>query len=158
MALPGVHGHQALRSSLPLRTFATHLLFDKRDITEEAKYVYLARNPWDVCVSFYHMMTNMSTFDFREGTFEDFVDTFLSGNFGYGDYFEHVAWGYALREKPNVLFLTYEELKKNTREVVLRLAYFLGEWYGHGLEEDEVLLQNLLERSQPEYMRNVVVG
>uniref|UniRef100_A0A6M2CNM4 Putative salivary sulfotransferase n=1 Tax=Rhipicephalus microplus TaxID=6941 RepID=A0A6M2CNM4_RHIMP len=145
------------RSSLPLRTFATHLLFDKRDITEEAKYVYLARNPWDVCVSFYHMMTNMSTFDFREGTFKDFVDTFLRGNFGYGDYFEHVAWGYALREKPNVLFLTYEELKKNTRKVVLRLAYFLGEWYGHGLEEDEVLLQKLLERSQPEYMRNVVV-
>ncbi|KAH7956014.1 hypothetical protein HPB52_005678 [Rhipicephalus sanguineus] len=145
------------KSSLPLRTFATHLMFEKRNMTEEGKYVYMARNPWDVCVSFYHMMTNLSAFEFREGRFEDFVDTFVSGNFGYGDYFEHVAAGYALREEPNVFFLTYEELKMNTREVALRLAYFLGEQYGRTLEEDEALLQKVLERSQPEYMRNVVV-
>ncbi|KAL1477274.1 hypothetical protein MTO96_035864 [Rhipicephalus appendiculatus] len=144
-------------SSLPLRTFVTHMMLDKRMMTEEGKYVYIARNPWDVCVSFYHMATNMSTFEFQNGTFEDFVDTFVSGNFGYGDYFEHVAAGYALREEPNVFFVTYEELKKNTREVALRLAYFLGEKYGRALEKDEALLQKLLERSKPEYMRNVVV-
>ncbi|XP_049519404.1 sulfotransferase 1B1 [Dermacentor silvarum] len=144
-------------SSLPLRTFATHLALDKRSMTEEGKYVYLARNPWDVCVSFYHMATNISSYEFQDGTFEDLVDAFVSGNFGYGDYFEHVAAGYALREQPNVFFATYEELKKNTSEVVLRLAYFLGDQYGRALEEDEASLQKLLERSQPDYMRNVVV-
>ncbi|KAH7956614.1 hypothetical protein HPB52_011034 [Rhipicephalus sanguineus] len=144
-------------SSLPLRTLITHLPLDKRTMTEEGKYVYLARNPWDVCVSFYLMMINLSNFKFQDGTFEDFVDTFVNGNFGYGDYFEHVAAGYAHREEPNVLFLTYEELKKNTREVVLRLAYFLGEQYGRALEKDEAFLQRVLERSKPEYMRNVVV-
>ncbi|XP_049270807.1 3-beta-hydroxysteroid sulfotransferase isoform X3 [Rhipicephalus sanguineus] len=144
-------------SSQPLRTFVTHLALDKRTMTEEGKYVYIARNPWDVCVSFYHMATNMSTFEFQKGTFEEFFETFVSGNFGYGDYFEHVAAGYALREEPNVFFVTYEELKKNTREVVLRLAYFLGEQYGRALEKDEAFLQRVLERSKPEYMRNVVV-
>lgn len=56
-----------------------------------------------------------------------------------------------------MFFVTYEELKRNTREVALRLAYFLGEHYGHALEKDEALFQKLLERSQPEYMRNVAV-
>ncbi|XP_065289760.1 3-beta-hydroxysteroid sulfotransferase-like [Dermacentor albipictus] len=144
-------------SSLPLRTFATHLALDKRSMTEEGKYVYIARNPWDVCVSFYNMATNIRSPEFQDGTFEDLVDVFVSGNFGYGDYFEHVAAGYALREQPNVFFTTYEELKKNTREVVLRLAYFLGEKYGLALEKDEVSLQKMLERSQPDYMRAVVV-
>ncbi|KAH8042784.1 hypothetical protein HPB51_025836 [Rhipicephalus microplus] len=115
------------RSSLPLRTFATHLALNKCTMTTEGKYVYIARNPWDVCVSFFHMVTNMSIYEYRNGTFEDFVDTFVSDNFGYGDYFEHVAAGYALREEPNVFFVTYEELKRNTREVVLRLAFFLGD-------------------------------
>ncbi|KAL3200187.1 hypothetical protein MRX96_043599 [Rhipicephalus microplus] len=145
------------RSSLPLRSFVTHLALEKRMMNEEAKYVYLARNPWDVCVSFYLMMTNWSNFKFQNGTFEDFVDAFVSGNFGYGDYFEHVAAGYALRDEPNVLFLTYEELKDNNREMALRLAYFLGEQYGRALEKDEGLLQKVLEKSQPDHMRNVVV-
>ncbi|KAH6931977.1 hypothetical protein HPB50_002411 [Hyalomma asiaticum] len=144
-------------TSLSLRTFATHLALNKRTMTEEGKYIYIARNPWDVCVSFYHMMKNVNIFAFQDGTFEDFVDAFVSGNFGYGDYFEHVAAGYALREEANVFFVTYEELKKNTREVALRLAHFLGDQYGRALEQDEVLLQKLLERSQPDYMRNVVV-
>ncbi|KAL1471828.1 hypothetical protein MTO96_039698, partial [Rhipicephalus appendiculatus] len=143
-------------SSLPLRTLATHLP-DKTMMTDEGKYIYVARNPWDVCVSFYHMMSNMSHFEFQDGTFGEFVDTFLSGDFGYGDYFEHIAWGYSLREQPNVFFVTYEELKKNTREVVLRLAHFLGERYGRALENDESILQELLERSQPDNMRRVVV-
>ncbi|XP_037512247.1 3-beta-hydroxysteroid sulfotransferase [Rhipicephalus sanguineus] len=145
------------KSSLPLRTFSTHLLPDKTAMTDEGKYIYVARNPWDVCVSFYHMTTNLSGFDFQDGTFEEFVDTFVSGNFGYGDYFEHVALGYSLRERPNVFFVTFEELKKNTREVVLRLAHFLGERYGRALENDESKLQELLKRSHPDNMRSVVV-
>ncbi|KAH6941026.1 hypothetical protein HPB50_012367 [Hyalomma asiaticum] len=144
-------------SSLPFRIFATPLALDKRTMARDAKYIYLARNPWDVCVSFYHMTINMDFYAFQDGTFEDFVDTFVSGNFGYGDYFEHVAAGYALRDEPNVFFLTYEELKKHTREVALRLAYFLGEEYGRCLEQDAALLQKLLERSQPDHMRNVAV-
>ncbi|KAK8769897.1 hypothetical protein V5799_013638 [Amblyomma americanum] len=126
-------------------------------LTKEGKYVYVARNPWDVCVSFYKMASNLSNFDFQDGTFEEFVDVFVNGNFGYGDYFEHVASGYALREEPNVFFITYEELKKDTLEVILRLARFLGERYGNALQEDDKLLEQLLDRSKPEYMRSVVV-
>ncbi|KAH6931979.1 hypothetical protein HPB50_002413 [Hyalomma asiaticum] len=125
-------------TSLPFRTFATHLEPNERTMTQDGKYIYLARNPWDVCVSFYHMVINMRSYAFRDATFEDFVDTFVSGNFGYGDYFQHVAAGFALKDEPNAGVLP-------------------GEEYGHTLEQDEALLQNLLERSQPDYMRNVAV-
>lgn len=145
------------KSPLPLRTFITHLPLSRDSITEQGKYVYVARNPWDVCVSFFHMATNLSTHKFQDGTFEEFVDAFLAGDFGYGDYFEHVASGYALKNEPNVFFVTYEQLKSDTRGVVLRLAHFFGERYGKALEDDEGLLEKLLERSTPDYMRSIVV-
>ncbi|KAH7959758.1 hypothetical protein HPB49_013606 [Dermacentor silvarum] len=145
------------KSPYPLRCFSTHMPLSRERVSEQGKYVYLARNPWDVCVSFYNMATRISYYNFQDGTFEELVDAFLGGNFGYGDYFEHVAAGYELRNERNVLFLTYEELKNNTREVVLKLAYFMGECYGRALEQDEEMLQKLLQRSTPEHMRSVVV-
>ncbi|KAL1447229.1 hypothetical protein MTO96_044348, partial [Rhipicephalus appendiculatus] len=75
-------------------------------------YVYVARNPWDVCVSLFHMVTNISIFRFEDGTFDEFFEWFLDRDFGYGSYFDHVAAGYALKDKSNVLFLTYEQLKR----------------------------------------------
>ncbi|KAL1474490.1 hypothetical protein MTO96_037936 [Rhipicephalus appendiculatus] len=142
---------------LPLRTFMTHLPLSKETITDQGKYIYVARNPWDVCVSLYHMVTNLSMYQYEDATFEQFVDVFVSGNFGYGDYFEHVASAYDLREEPNVLFVTYEEMTKNRREVLLRVAYFLGEHYGRALADDELLLDKILNKSNADYMRNAVV-
>lgn len=143
--------------TLPLRTFFSHLPLNTETMTEEAKYVYVARNPWDVCVSFFHMATNLSSYEYQDATFEEFVHAFLDGNFGYGDYFEHVASGYALKDRPNVFFLTYEELKKNKRNIVVKLAHFLGEEYGKALEGNEEMLEKLLERSSPESMKSVIV-
>ncbi|XP_077511243.1 sulfotransferase 1B1-like [Amblyomma americanum] len=145
------------KSTLPLRSFSTHLPLNKGILTKKGKYVYVARNPWDVCVSFYKMASNLSFYEFQDGTFEEFVDVFVNGNFGYGDYFEHVASAYALRDQPNVFFITYEELKEHTSNVILKLAHFLGERFGNALEEDKKLLEDLLYRSSPEYMRSVVV-
>ncbi|KAH9378095.1 hypothetical protein HPB48_006657 [Haemaphysalis longicornis] len=148
---------QEWASPLPLRAFLTHLPLSRCSMAEEAKYVYVARNPWDVCVSFFHMATNVSAYEFYDGTFQEFVEVFIGGNFGYGDYFEHVASGYALRNEPNVLFLTYEELKNLTGNAVLKLAHFLGEEYGKTLKDNDELLKQLLQRSTAESMRSVLV-
>lgn len=145
------------QSPLPVRLFTTHEPVTRDEMNAEAKYVYVARNPWDTCVSFYHMVTTLSMFNFRDGTFDEFFQAFMRGDFGYGDYFDHVASGYALRDEPNMLFLTYEELKRDTRSVVLRLARFLGDSYGRRIEEDEEQLRKILEWSTVEYMKNVLV-
>ncbi|XP_077535458.1 sulfotransferase 2A1-like isoform X2 [Haemaphysalis longicornis] len=153
----GYWKHDKWQPNLPMRSWWTHDPVCRQTINPEAKYVYVARNPWDVCVSAYHMVSNVSIWRFQDGTFDEFVDAFIEGDFGYGSYFDHMAAGYALRHEPNVFFLTYEGVKKDTRRTVLRLARFLGEKYIRILEENEELLQNILNWSTPDYMRDIVV-
>ncbi|XP_070383384.1 sulfotransferase 1C2-like [Dermacentor albipictus] len=145
------------KSILPTRLFITHLRLSKVTMNGEAKYVYVARNPWDVCVSLFRMATDMSIYRFQDGTFQEFFEPFLEEDLGYGSYFDHVASGYALKDEPNVFFVTYEELKRDTRSVILRLAHFLGDSYGRALEEDQEMLQKILKWSQPEHMRKAIV-
>ncbi|XP_077508127.1 3-alpha-hydroxysteroid sulfotransferase-like [Amblyomma americanum] len=143
---------------LPARFYYTHLPLRRETMNPKAKYIYAARNPWDTCVSFYHMISDLSPYRFQDGTFAEFFEAFLEGSFGFGSFFEHVAAGYALRNEPNVFFVTYEELKADTRGTVLRLAHFLGDRYGKALEDSTTgLLDKLLERSSSEYMKNVMV-
>nr|XP_037277008.1 sulfotransferase 1C2A-like isoform X1 [Rhipicephalus microplus] len=146
------------RPSLPLRLFSTHLPPQRSNINARAKYVYLARNPWDVCVSLFHMVTDFSTYRFQDGTFDEFFDDFLEGDAaGHGCYFDHVASGHALRQEPNVLFVTYEELLRDTRAVVMTLARFLGEEYAADLQANDSIFQKILASSTPDNMRRILV-
>ncbi|XP_037564817.1 amine sulfotransferase [Dermacentor silvarum] len=151
----------AYEASRPVRNFCTHLPLRKEKLNGEAKYIYVARNPWDVCVSLYHHMSDMSMYRFEDGTFDDFVEAFLTGSHGYGCYFQHVMQGYSLKDEPNVLFLTYEELKKHPRNTILRLASFIAERYEKMLRqvnaEGQDRLDVMLARSSTENMRRVMV-
>ncbi|XP_049527823.1 sulfotransferase ssu-1-like [Dermacentor silvarum] len=150
----GVVGFDAWTPSLPLRLFSTHLPLGSTTMNKDAKYVYVARNPWDLCVSSYHMIKKLGIYRFRDGTFEELFDAFLEGDCaGQGSYFDHVASGYALRDQPNLFFVTYEELKRDTRSVILRLARFLGDDYGDKLEKDEELLQEIVDRCGSDNMK-----
>ncbi|EEC14497.1 salivary sulfotransferase, putative [Ixodes scapularis] len=139
----------------PPRTIRTHLQKLRDNFSEEAKYIYLARSPWDCCISFYHTVKSLPKYRFQDGTFENFVDAFLTEDFGYDNYFEHVSCGYEHRDRSNVFFLAYEELKTDTSNVVLRLAYFIGEDYGKTVEENDDVFERILEKCSFEYMRRV---
>ncbi|XP_077508771.1 sulfotransferase 2A1-like [Amblyomma americanum] len=146
--------------SSPFRTFITHIPISRDKFNPDAKYIYVARNPWDVCVSFYYHVKTLSYYDFQDGSFDDFLDVFLQGDFGYGDYFDHVASAYSLRNEPNVLFLTYEELKRDMESTVIRMAKFLGERHSSMLDQDcedgRNRLQLILERAKAENMRKAM--
>ncbi|XP_075539973.1 sulfotransferase 2A8-like [Dermacentor variabilis] len=144
-------------SPLPVRLFVTHHPLSRETMNKEAKYIYIARNPWDVCVSQFRMTTDLSYFHFEDGTFEEFFESFIEGDLGFGSYFDHVASAYAIKDDPNFFFVTYEELKKDTRGTLMRLASFLGERYERALLENSQTLLNILEWSKPEHMRNVIV-
>ncbi|KAL3257038.1 hypothetical protein MRX96_046545 [Rhipicephalus microplus] len=68
------------KPSLPLCLFATHLPLRKDSMNQDAKYVYVARNPWDMCVSDFHHTSSLDVYRFRSGTFEEFFDAFLEGD------------------------------------------------------------------------------
>ncbi|KAH9378363.1 hypothetical protein HPB48_010655 [Haemaphysalis longicornis] len=153
----GIVDFKRWKPTLPFRLFITHQPPCQQQMNDEAKYVYVARNPWDVCVSFFHMATNVAGYRFQDGMFAEFLDAFLAGECGNGSYFDHIAFGYALKDKPNVLFVTYEELHADLRSAVLRLADFLGKEYSRDMKENEELLRTILERCTAEYMRPVLV-
>lgn len=144
-------------STIPFGLYMSHVLPPLQNFNSEAKYIYVARNPWDCCVSFYHMVKALDIFSFKEGTFDDFFECFIEGDFGYGDYFEHLLYGYGLKNKPNVLFLTYEEMKADTRATVMRIAGFLGKRYAEALQENNSGFNQLLEKLTVERTKGILV-
>ncbi|CAN8033090.1 unnamed protein product, partial [Ixodes persulcatus] len=135
------------------RLLRTHLQFAELQYNRNAKYIYVARNPYDTCVSFYYHVKGSPYFRFSDGSFEDFVDAFIDGNVGHGHHLDHVISGYKRRHEPNILFLTYETLKADTARTVLELAKFLGEPYSSLFETDKGLLDEVMFKSSTDYMR-----
>ncbi|KAG0427897.1 hypothetical protein HPB47_025072 [Ixodes persulcatus] len=150
------HGPEALQGTPLPRVVGTHQKLLLQNFNERARYVYVARNPWDTCVSLYHFMRGITQFQFEDGTFDDFFEAFVTGDLCYGDYFDHVLHGYARKDDPNVFFFTYEQLKADTPGMILKLAYFLGEEYGKMLQGDQEMLREVLNKSSFDFMSRVL--
>ncbi|KAK8756155.1 hypothetical protein V5799_001143 [Amblyomma americanum] len=119
-----------------------------------SKYIYVARNPNDCAVSFYHFLNGFQQRDFVD--FDEFLTLFLSGKVPYGDYFDHLLFWYGRREDSNIHFVTYEQLKQDTREEVLKMADFLGAEHGTALRQDETLICKVLEACRLDNMRTFI--
>ncbi|XP_055937574.1 sulfotransferase 1C2A-like [Argiope bruennichi] len=133
----------------------THLPFRVIPWSDEAKYVYITRNPKDCCVSYYHHLKDLPFHGFA-GDFNQFFELFISGNIDFGDYFDHVMEWYEHRNDPNVLFMTYEEMKEDPQGAILKMASFVDEdKYAKPLRDDPQKLKNVLEYSSFKYMKEV---
>uniref|UniRef100_A0ABM5ES92 Sulfotransferase n=1 Tax=Pogona vitticeps TaxID=103695 RepID=A0ABM5ES92_9SAUR len=121
----------------PPRFLTTHLpfqLFPKSFLHSKCKIIYVMRNPKDVLVSHYHFAKFFQPLE-EPGTMEEFVEKFLNGNVIYGSWFDHVK-GWMKMNRPNVFFISYEELHQDLRGSVKRICYFLGkELDSHQLDE-----------------------
>ncbi|KAH0622245.1 hypothetical protein JD844_024382 [Phrynosoma platyrhinos] len=107
------------------RLFASHMPY--------FAIIYVARNPKDVLVSYYHF----SKFSVKLEEIEDFdtvMERFLAGNVLGNLWLDHVEGWAAQRNNLNILFLMYEEMKKDLRSSVLKICNFLGK----RLTEEEV--------------------
>ena len=64
------------------RILNSHIYFSmlpKEFRKRRCKIIYTVRNPKDVAVSFYHHHRNILTYEY-EGTWDSYVDRFLTGN------------------------------------------------------------------------------
>ncbi|KAL0272061.1 UNVERIFIED_CONTAM: hypothetical protein PYX00_005178 [Menopon gallinae] len=93
-----------------------------------AKIIYVARNPKDVAVSYYHFHRLVKTLDFM-GDFPKFWDYFEKNLILWAPYWDHVIEGWMLRDHPNVKFVFYEEMKKDLQSGIKNLSAFLGKQY-----------------------------
>ncbi|KFP34334.1 Sulfotransferase 6B1, partial [Colius striatus] len=91
----------------------------------KCKIIYISRNPKDTAVSMYHYYRNnpnLPTID----TWTAFFDLFLKGDVVCGSWFDHfLSWEEHANEK-NVLFLFYEDMKKDLPKIVKEISLFLG--------------------------------
>ncbi|KAI9368923.1 P-loop containing nucleoside triphosphate hydrolase protein [Aspergillus egyptiacus] len=121
---------EELRGAPDPRIFKSHMPYSMALGGDPAKnacrYIYIARNPKDVCVSYYHFEKGKTWSGMYEGSWEEWLEMFLRGKVQRDDWFEHVLSWWAHREDPNVLFLRYEDLKKNTASEIQKIAGFLG--------------------------------
>ncbi|XP_011376464.1 bile salt sulfotransferase [Pteropus vampyrus] len=142
-------GYKFLKDKEGPRLMTSHLpihLFPKSVFKSKAKLIYLLRNPRDVLVSGYFFWT-ISNLVKKPESLEQYLDWFIRGNVAFGSWFDHTRGWLSMREKENFLMLSYEELKRDTRNTVQKLCQFLGK----KLEPDE--LNSLLEHSSFQVMK-----
>ncbi|XP_054710945.1 sulfotransferase ssu-1-like [Uloborus diversus] len=135
----------------------THLPFDRINFSPEAKYIYVARLPSDCVVSFYHHVRFFPIYCFSDGTFDDFFELFIRGQVDFEDYFDNVLSWYEQKDKPNVMFLTYEAMKQDTKGAILKIAKFLGEdYYNSLIADDGKVLNDVLKYSSFDFMKETI--
>ena len=123
-----VANHKKIESFPSPRYLVSHLPYNLLPHSSEnnVKYIYLARNPRDVAVSFFHFMRQIRFVFALDGTWDEFLEYFMKGDVPYGSYFDHFLQWWSRKDDENVLFLKYEDLKKDLNGQVKIIAQFLG--------------------------------
>ena len=121
----------AMETSLPSpRTFKSHFPYSLvpggLPHTTQAKYIYVARNPKDTLVSVWHHKNRMILPGVKD-TWKVFMSNILSGKTGlYGNWFDHVLEWWKHKDEENILFLKYEDMKKDLSQSVHTISHFIG--------------------------------
>lgn len=93
----------------------------------KAKYIFIARNPKDCVVSFFHHTRGFPQhYDFEEGDFDVFFELFCEGKVDFGFYYDMMRSWFNHKFDDNVLFITYEEIIANKRDAILKIAQFIS--------------------------------
>lgn len=109
------------------RIFASHLpyyLVPKGLKNKKTKILYIYRNPKDVLISFFHFSNWVSTLESTE-TIEHYLEKFLDGKVVGSRWFDHIRGWYEHRHDFSIMFLSYEDMKKDLKGSVLKICSFL---------------------------------
>lgn len=107
--------------------------------------VYVARNPKDAAISFYHHFRHLH---FYTGSREDFLNAFVNNQIIFSPFNDHVIEFWKVRNEANIIFLFYEDMKRNLEQEVKKTMKFLGKAYS------QQQIQKLCQHLSFESMRN----
>ena len=84
----------------------------------------MTRNPRDTVITYYN---HFKVLEGYSGSFESFADAFLRDECGYyTPFMQNVRGFWEARQEPNIMFITYEEMKRNLPSVIRKVSVFLG--------------------------------
>ena len=116
----------------PPRAFKSHMPYDRMPCgppsSTPSKYIYVARNPKDLATSFYHhyFAIHVPGIEWKE-----FFEYFLVGKVEFGNYFDHVLSWWAHKDDDNVLFIKFEDMKREPVTTITQIATFMGSVHTH---------------------------
>ncbi|OQR78186.1 sulfotransferase family cytosolic 1B member 1-like [Tropilaelaps mercedesae] len=149
-------GSSVVASQSEPRIVTSHLYFNEIPWNPKTKYVYVLRNPKDCCVSYFHHTKHTKVYDYENGLISDYVKTFIDGETSFGCYFEHFRQWYAQKDRANVLFLTYEDMKRDPIKEILKIVSFLDLPYPQLRDPFSQKFQRVLKESGIDAMKNYV--
>ena len=129
--MDGETGADKLRKIEGQRFMKTHLSYElwkkQLDKYPNMRVIQTLRNPKDTLVSFYHHARSDGMLGCFSGTWDQYFEAFKRKQLAWGDYFEvNSSWLKFNQNRPNSLILRYEEMKKDHRNHVIKIAKFLG--------------------------------
>jgi len=131
-----------------LRVVKTHLESGEVPYSPEAHYICVVRDPKDAFVSAYHFMRAEAMGPMTPSV-PNYLEYFLSSSFAFCPWAQYLAGYWRIRDRENVLFLTYEEMKKDLRGAVRKIDALVKT----GLTDDEV--DAVMRQSSFEHMKQI---
>jgi hypothetical protein len=155
----------------------THLPFHlmKEHVKRPTKIIVGFRNPKDNLVSLYHFYRMNKSLGQYKGTFSEWFQLVRDKHTMYGDIFDYCEGWMSIKDRPNTLFVNFEDMTEDPVREVKRMAQFLGkevsdedvirivEWttFGNMKEEKSTnydAIKHILDFKISPYMRKGQVG
>ncbi|KAF4380245.1 hypothetical protein F8388_024538 [Cannabis sativa] len=125
----------------------------------KCKIIYICRNPLDLFISHWHFVHQILGDVIEPNHLEECFDMFCKGIHAFGPFWEHILgfWKASLEMPDRILFLKYEELKKDNVFFIEKIANFLG--FPFSTEEENRGVPKEIEKMCSfENMKNVDVN
>ncbi|XP_023659464.1 sulfotransferase 1C4-like [Paramormyrops kingsleyae] len=125
---PFPSGIDILQNQPSPRLIKTHLpfhLLPPSFVDQNCKMVYVARNAKDTAVSYFHFHRMNKKLP-EPGDWNQFFDSFLTGQVAWGSWFDHVTGWWKEKNNHRILYLFFEDIKENPAREIAKLSNFLS--------------------------------
>jgi hypothetical protein len=137
------------QSPTGLRVIKTHLDAEYLPYHPDAKYIIVVRDPKEAFVSSYFFALALSPFGKMDIGVEEWLELWLENESPYNSWASHTASFWPWRNRSNVLYLSFDELKKNHKGTSSRIAELMG------VDLSEPQLEKVVEKSSFQYMQKI---